>query len=538
MYSYKKIRFPIVLSILIVLNGCQTEQAINERPAMMRDLVLGDYAVGYKTIFTYDQTRNGVPYADWDGNLTNNHRPELGRQFQINVWYPAESGSGDQINYSHYVYLRGRQTDFGESEEQKESAKQMFIEQTQGLGNVTVGVLGSTKEDFTSEHLNQLLELEVFGRLNATPLKGKFPVVIYPNGGSPAFQSITCEYLASHGYVVVAFTTKGRFSSGMEISTIGLEVAVDDFEFVLGKVSEQSNVNMDKVAIVANAISSSVGAAAISRNDKLKALVSLEGGLPSAFEQGLLNESVFYTPENITAPILIIYSSHPSIDPEYTFHLKYADRYYAQFANMSEWTMLNYGMFDAFVPNILGEHKGNTQKGFKEAHQLVLRFLDQEIKGKTDVLFEATFLNALTELDSTFVLEGIPSPPNIAVLKDRFMKDGFDEIERIYAVLKEKGNLQPYSKSFYKDYRSWLAWQKDEEYIYRQRLYELGYDSYPESARMNYYLAYYSMMVGEKAKAIRHYKTTLSLVENDPDLTSSERESIINYSKSDLKELE
>jgi tetratricopeptide (TPR) repeat protein len=537
MYINKKIRLPIVFSILIGLCGCQTEQVTSENLPIMGDLVLGDYAVGYKTIFTYDRTRNGVPYSDWDGNLTNNHKPELGRQFQINVWYPAENGSGDRINYSHYVYLRGRQTDFGASEGQKPSAKQTFIEQTQGLGNVTIGVLGSTKEDFTSENLDQLLELEVYGRLNATPGKGKFPVVIYPNGGSPAFQSITCEYLASHGYVVIAFTPKGRFSSGMEVSTIGLEVAVDDFEFVLGKVSEQPNVDMDKVSIVANAISSSVGAAAISRNDKLKALISLEGGLPSAFEQGLLNESVFYLPENITTPILIIYSSHPSIDPKYTFQLKYADRYYAQFPNMSEFAMLNYGMFDTFVPNILGEHKGNTQKGFEEAHQLMLRFLDQKIKDETEEFFDAIFLNSQTEIDSTFVLEGISAPPNIALLKDRFMKDGFDEIESIYKELKENGNLQPYSKSFYKDYRSWLAWQKDEDYTYRQRLYELAYDSYPESARMNYYLAYYSMQVGQNAKAIRHYKNALSFVENDPDLTSSERESIINYTKSDLEEL-
>ncbi len=537
MNTNSKMKLPIVLSILIGLSGCRTEPAINERPPVMGNLDLGKYAVGYKTVFAYDQTRNGVPYSDWDGNLTPNHQVELGRQFQINVWYPAKHGSGDRINYSHYVDLRGRQTNFGESEEQRAFAKKTMIDQTEGLGNVTVGVIGGTKEDFTSEHLDQLLELDVYGRLNATPINEKFPVVVYPNGGSPAFQSITCEYLASHGYVVVAFTPKGRFSSGMEISSIGLEVAVDDFEFVLGKMSEQLNVDMDKVAFLANAISSSVGAAAVSRNEKIKALISLEGGLPSAFEQGLLNESVFYLPENITVPILIIYSNHPSIDPEYTFQLKYADKYYARFSGMSEFAMLNYGMFDAFVQDILGKHKGNTQKGFEEAHQLVLRFLDQKVKGKTKELFDASFLNSRTEIDSTFVLEGLPTPPNIAVLKDLFMKDGFEEIERIYRELKENGNLQPYSMAFYKDYRSWLAWQKDEAYTYRQRLYALGCDSYPESARMNYYLAYYSMLTDQNELAIKHYNKALALADNDPDLSASERENMIRYSKSDLEEL-
>lgn len=547
--ALNNMRLTIVFSIVITLCGCQTDQVINESLPIMGDLELGDYGVGYKTIFTYDQTRKGVPYSDWEGNLTHNHKPELGRQFQLNIWYPAARGSGDRINYSYYVNLIGRQTDFGDSEEQNAFAKQTFIDQTQSLGNVTVGVIGGTREEFTSEHLDTLLDLEVYGRLNATPVDGKFPVIVYPNGGSPAFQSITCEYLASHGYVVIAFTPKGRFSSGMEISSIGLEVAVDDFEFVLGKVSEQPNADMDKISFLANAISSSVGAAAISRNDKIKALISLEGGLPSAFEQGLLNESVFYLPENITAPILIIYSAHPSIDPEYTFQLKYANRYYARFSGMSEFAMLNYGMFDAFVPNILGKHKRNTQKGFIEAHQLVLRFLDQKVKlvrPKTtlasgdeteDEIFEATFLDSRTEIDSTFALAGLPTPPNITILKDLFMKGGFDEIESIYKRLKENGNLQPYSMSFYKDYRSWLAWQKDEDYTYRQRLYTLGYDSYPESARMNYYLAYYSMLTDQNEKAIEHYKKALALAENDPDLSSSERENMIRYAKSDLAEL-
>ena len=340
--------------------------------------------------------------------------------------------------------------------------------------------------------------------MNAKAAQGKFPVVVYPNGSSPAYQNITCEFLASHGYVTVAFASKGRFSSGMEISTLGIEVAVDDFEFVLGKISERPNVDVGQVSILANAISSSVGAAVVSRNDKIQALISLEGGLPSSFEQGLLNESVFYQPENIQVPILLIYSPHPAIDPKHTFHLKYADQYYAHFSEMSEFAMLNYGMFDDFIPDIIGAHTGNTKKGFETANELVLRFLNQQIKEEPGVLFDETFIASRDHIDSTFVLPGLPAPPNMAVLKDAFWKEGFDAIENIYQQLKSDGNPQPFSKDFYTAYRNWLAWKKDEDYAYRLRLYELAYDSYPESARINYYMAYYSLKreLNEKAQAI------------------------------------
>ena len=141
--------------------------------------------------------------------------------------------------------------------------------------------------------------------------------------------------------------------------------------------------------------------------------------------------------------------------------------------------------------------------------------MNQKIKGEREELFDQSFLSGKTELDSSFVWEGIPAPTNIAILKDRFLKEGFDEIERVYRELKENGNLQPFSRSFYKDYRSWLAWQKDEDYTYRQRLYDLAYDSYPESARMNYYLAYYSKRVGQNEKAIQTLLTTISYDETN-----------------------
>ncbi len=519
--------------ILFVILGCQQQDTIEDFP-IMGDLPMGEYPVGFKTLFTYDPTKNAVPFSDWDGNLYEGHASSNGRQFQINIWYPSQPGSGDPLKYGDYVDLMGRQTNFGESEEQQAFARQIFISQTRDLRNIREP---ENKSDLNTEQLNQLLDLDVPARLNAEAAEGLFPVVIYPNGSSPAYQNITCEFLASHGYVTVAFAPKGRFSSGLEVSTIGLEVAVDDLEFVLGKISEESNVDISQVSILANAISSSVGAAAISRNEKFKALISLEGGLPSSFEQRLLNESVFYQPENIQVPILFIYSPHPAIDPKYTFHLKYADRYYAHFSKMSEFAMLNYGMFDEFIPDIIGEHSGNTKKGFETANELILRFLNQKIKGEAGELFDDSFVTPRDHIDTTFVLAGLPAPPNMAVLKDIFVKEGFGAVENIYQQLKSGGNLQPFSMDFYTDYRSWLAWKKDEDYKYRLKLYELAYDSYPESARINYYVAYYSMKRGLNEQAKRFYRQALSLFESDEDLDTNEKSRLRTYATDELNSL-
>ncbi|MEM7087273.1 MAG: hypothetical protein AAF489_13880 [Bacteroidota bacterium] len=525
-------KYKVILLLFVVL-GCQKPDVIDNFP-IMGDLPMGEYPIGFQTLFTHDLSKNAIPYSDWDGNLFQGHSAESGRQYQINIWYPAQAGSGGPLKYGDYMDLIGRQTNFGESEEQKTFAKQTFTTQTRNLRNI---LEAENEVELNTEQLNQLLDLDVFARSNAKAAEGQYPVVIYPNGSSPAYQSITCEFLASHGYVTVAFAPKGRFSSRLEVSTIGLEVAVDDLEFVLGKISEQSNVNMDQVSILANAISSSVGAAAISRNENLKALISLEGGLISAFEQRLLNGSPFYQPENIQAPILFIYSPHPSIDPKYTSHLKYSDRYYAHFSKMSEFAMLNYGMFDEFIPNIIGEHKGNTRQGFETANELVLRFLNQKVKGESGKLFDDSFIASRNHIDTTFVLPGLPVPPNMAVLKNTFVKEGFDEVENIYQQLKSAGNSQPFSKDFYTDYRNWLAWKKDENYTYRLRLYELAYDSYPESARVNYYVAYYSLKKELNEQAKRFYRQALSLVESDEDLSKSQKSNLKTYATEELNSL-
>ena len=111
--------------------------------------------------------------------------------------------------------------------------------------------------------LDQLMLLDVPAQLEAEVLGGMFPVVVFPNSSSPALHSIMAEYLASNGYVVAGFVPKGRFSSGMEFSGVGLETAVIDLEFVLNKISELPYVNMNQVTLGGNAIYSSVSAAVV-----------------------------------------------------------------------------------------------------------------------------------------------------------------------------------------------------------------------------------------------------------------------------------
>lgn len=513
-----------IFTCIWILYSCSPREMTLSPPDIWGDLHSGTYDVGFKSIFTYDLARPAIPYSDWDGKLYPFKEAE-GRQIQINVWYPATiNPRQDKLLFEHYVDLLSQQTDFGPIDQQKkEFAAQQFIVKTNALGG---------NETFTLDKLDSLKRMETFAYLDAVPMDGQFPLLVFPNGGSPAFQSIMCEYLASHGFIVGALAAKGLEAFTDEASVRGVETAVTDIEFALRKLLEIPQVNREKVGMIGNAISSSQIVAYQSRNPNIDAIISLEGGLLSSFEQNILNKTAYYGPEAVDVPILAIYAPHPNIDPSYIFHLKYAERYFLHFPQMTEFHFLNYGPFNQFVPNIIGEHQGDVQKGYEWACLYTLRFLEaflSEDQQSLNYLKEGPPSEANAHIDTFFVKAAIAKPPTLTQIKDAFTRQGFAFIDSVYQAHKVS-DPAPFSIKFYKDLKDWLAWKKDPEYKNRYQLFKLAYDSYPNSAEANYYLTYYALQTNRTEEFQFHHQKALNLLEtdNDPELSSARKEALRN----------
>ena len=146
---------------------------------------------------------------------------------QINIWYPAKPTNAARLKYGHYVDLMGRQTDFAQiNDERRAFINAQFVKKTNALGG---------NGTFTAAKLDTLRSLETHTYADIPRLDGSFPLVIFPGGGSPAFQSIMCEFLASHGFIVATFAVKGQAAFTDEASTAGHETAADDIAFVVAK---------------------------------------------------------------------------------------------------------------------------------------------------------------------------------------------------------------------------------------------------------------------------------------------------------------
>jgi len=168
----------------------------------------GPYSVGLKVAEQYDRSRVFTAAID----DTSKPNPSEGpRPLQILVWYPAEKSTGKIMTFGDYAALIQTETSFNQPVEH--GKPQAFIEQ----------------------YMQGVTSLPAWSVRDATPQAGQFPVVIYaPSLNAPATENIElCEYLASHGYVVLASPSMGATSRTMTVDLAGANAEARDISFLI-----------------------------------------------------------------------------------------------------------------------------------------------------------------------------------------------------------------------------------------------------------------------------------------------------------------
>src|SRR5258708_4199229 len=155
-------------------------------PLLWGGLEPGPYAIGYRSYFALDSKRRFKGPEDGP-------RPVL-----VNVWYPAAATGAEPLRYRDYLtspplllYPR-------------------FVPQLEAvlLDRGSEDVVGKKRADRNPDErafLEALPSKFTPARRDAVPAKGRFPVLLYHSGAAGSYEdnSVLCEYLASHGYVVM-----------------------------------------------------------------------------------------------------------------------------------------------------------------------------------------------------------------------------------------------------------------------------------------------------------------------------------------------
>ncbi|WP_421796243.1 dienelactone hydrolase family protein [Haliscomenobacter sp.] len=324
---------------------------LNAQDVFQSDLAYGKYSVGFKAVQTIDHTR---------ASLQTGKVQSAGRAMQLYIWYPAEKANTNQVLYLDYLTYWFGQT---------QATRAGFFQSVAELGGDTT---------LFQPVFPKMAQNKTKAYRDAKIASGQFPLIIFPD--QVHLQNILCEYLASWGFIVVSPVIQGPFAEPMQYDPAGIETGVADMQFALGYLRKNFPVQRN-FAAMGLGFNATLALALQMRDPDVKALISLEGGITTTFEEELIQRSPYYKLERCTAPMLVIHAPHPDVKPELVDKYKYAERVFQFYPQSSEFYFLNFGIWEHYLKNILPQaNHGNTWQSFAHAAQSIQWFLNWKLK--------------------------------------------------------------------------------------------------------------------------------------------------------------
>lgn len=263
----------------------------------------GQYAIGLKVVHLLDSSRSWGDGHDPLTGLPVTAMPE--RPLQVLVWYPA-SAAGKPMVYADYLALLA-------SEDGAVSDPALIQRVVDGQIQAWAGA------DPLSGY-QAIAAQPVHATIAATPAAGPFPLVIYaPSDSSASFEDdVLCEYLASHGYVVISTSSRGAHLPYMTNGQIPVDMAntraqAADIGVLIGQAGKLAAVNTDKIAVLGYSWGGMASAFAAATDDRIKLLVDLDGSV--RYFPKLLELAPDITPDRIHVPLLFFADQEDPLTP-------------------------------------------------------------------------------------------------------------------------------------------------------------------------------------------------------------------------------
>jgi dienelactone hydrolase len=138
----------------------------------------------------------------------------------------------------------------------------------------------------------------------AKPAKGRYPVLIYaPGDSSVSWENADlCEYLASHGYVVLASPSMGVSTRNMTDDLDGINAQARDISFLITYARSLPDTDLSEVAVVSWSWGGISSLFASARDPRIDALVEMDGSV--RYYPGLVQRAGDLHPERMTIPLL------------------------------------------------------------------------------------------------------------------------------------------------------------------------------------------------------------------------------------------
>jgi dienelactone hydrolase len=174
--------------------------------------------------------------------------------------------------------------------------------------------------------LKSSLDVALWAVRDAPPSAGRYPILIYaPSDSSVAWENADmCEYLASHGYVVLASASMGASTRDMTDDLEGVDTQAKDISFLITYASHLPDTDSTRVGVFSwswGGLSSLVSA---SRDPRIRLLAEMDGSM--RYYPGLVQRAIGVQPSKMTIPLLFFTQGNASLENLEKNDISAADR--------------------------------------------------------------------------------------------------------------------------------------------------------------------------------------------------------------------
>ena len=230
--------------------------------------------MGLKVVDQYDHSRT---YPASSKNLSQASVGDHARPLQTLIWYPSLRSTSKPMTVGDYTQLGDTEVHFDAPHPEQNRWRPL---------------------------LKTSFEIPLRAVRDAKFAEGHYPVLIYaPSDSSVSWENADlCEYLASHGYVILASPSVGVSTRDMTDDLDGINAQSRDISFLITYAKTLPDTDLSQVAVVSWSWGGASSLFAAARDPRIDALVSMDGSM--RYYPGLVKIAGDVHPERMTIPLL------------------------------------------------------------------------------------------------------------------------------------------------------------------------------------------------------------------------------------------
>jgi tetratricopeptide (TPR) repeat protein len=229
------------------------------------ELKKGPFEVRFQSYKTYDGSRWYVAGADTTA------RPML-----IHFWYPSrEKNKTRSLTFKDYIDLIAIREDFRRNSTEVDQSSYNFVNAYSEFAKQKYGLDSSVTTQ-------QILNSPVSSKCGVAIPKyiSGFPLILYaPSNSKSSVQNhMICEFLASHGFMILSVGSAGPNSLKREAQQESTMAQVTDMEFILKYLEDSLDIEYASLGLLGFSSGGMATTILQMRNENVKAVFSMDGG--------------------------------------------------------------------------------------------------------------------------------------------------------------------------------------------------------------------------------------------------------------------